>query len=353
MASLTETAYHTRRGINWTILTVIIYLILRIFWSLLLVLWAVLFPPRALPPNHAFGKLPKLSFPQAESSPTAQLSYTLQTISGSLPQSSNSATVYFMPKQAANLLAISKTQDFAKKLLFDPNPFQETRTVYRFDDPITPLRKLRYDIVSNNFILRYGYEQDTGIFSESGSINDSQKLIEESKNYLNDGGISEDDFQRGEQKVSYFKLVGNTLVQVPNVSQSNATRVDFFRGPVNKFKLMTSNPSEGQIQFLFSPALDKKKRIIELIYTYWPIDYETSATYSIRSSGEAWQELQNGRAYIAKYPTNNTNNILIRNIYLAYYDSFEPQTYLQPIFVFEGDQDFKAYVPAISQEWIE
>ncbi len=48
-----------------------------------------------------------------------------------------------------------------------------------------------------------------------------------------------------------------------------------------------------------------------------------------------------------------TNAVVVRNVYLAYYDSFEPQTYMQPVFVFEGDDNFQALVPAVSQEWIE
>lgn len=352
MASLTETAYYTRRAVNWGILAIIIYILLRILWAVLLVVWMILFPPRAAPPNHAFAKLPKLSFPQPESSPTAQLTFTLETISGTLPQASASGKVYFMPKQAAKLLGISQTQEFAKLLTFDQTPFQETRTVYRFDDPQNPLRKLRFDIVSENFIMRYAYEQDISVFTE-GTLNNPQKIKDEARSFLEKYHIFPSDFVNGYQIVTNLKLVGNTLVEVPNVSQSNAMRVDFFRGSVNKFKLMTSNPKEGQIQILFSPSPDLKRRILEIIYTYWPVDEGTSATYEFRPVGQAWQELQNGAGYIAQYPDNNETNIIIRNVYLAYYDTFEPQTYLQPIYVFEGDHGFKAYVPAITPEWIE
>jgi len=40
-------------------------------------------------------------------------------------------------------------------------------------------------------------------------------------------------------------------------------------------------------------------------------------------------------------------------VYLAYYDSLDPQTYLQPVFVFEGDDDFLAYVPAVEAAWVD
>ena len=66
---------------------------------------------------------------------------------------------------------------------------------------------------------------------------------------------------------------------------------------------------------------------------------------------QAWEELQSGSAFVLQYP--KTPIITIRNIYLAYYDSISPQTYLQPVFIFEGDDGFVAYVPAVSRDYVE
>jgi len=168
MSTLTETAYYTRRAVNWTILGVIGYIILRILFSILTVIWIALFPPKAPLPNHAFNKLPALVFPQ-QATPSGQLNFQLQTIQGTVPDASPSATVYFMPKSASNLLALNQAQSFAKNLQLDPTPIQETKNIYRFNDTVFPLRMLRFDIISSNFILRYAYEQDLSIFSEKKS----------------------------------------------------------------------------------------------------------------------------------------------------------------------------------------
>jgi len=352
MASLTDTAYYTRRTINWIILGLIAYFILRFFWGFLTSALLFLFPPRPAPPNHRFNKLPVVAFPAPESSPSGNFSIKLETISGSLPRASDSARVYFMSKSSARLPAIINAQNFAKKLSFDPNPIQENKTVYRFNDTETPLRKLQYDIVSNNFVLNYRFEQDTGLFTE-GVITDPEKIVDEAKNFLRTHDLFLDDFSRGTTKTTLLKLVGNTLMPVDSISQTNAVRVDFFRGSVNKFSLVTPRPDEGQIRILFSPSKNAKKRILEVVYTNWPIEYEEFGTYKIKTSSEAWLELQNGQGFIAKYPDNGDMQGVVRNVYLAYYDSFDPQTYLQPVFVFEGDHEFKAYVPAIVKEWVE
>ncbi|NMB56402.1 hypothetical protein GYA19_00515, partial [Candidatus Beckwithbacteria bacterium] len=51
------------------------------------------------------------------------------------------------------------------------------------------------------------------------------------------------------------------------------------------------------------------------------------------------------------------DKIMIRNISLAYFDSKLPQKYLQPIYVFEGDdnsnREFIAYIPALQNNIYE
>lgn len=350
MANLTETAYYTRRTINWMILTVIMYIILRICFSILMVFWIYLFPPKPPPPNFRFGKLPAIKFP--ESSPSGQLTFTLETIQGTVPAASNSAAVYFMPKQAANLLALTKTQEFAKRLGLNPNPIEESKSVYRFDDDTTPLRRLRYDIVSNNFILRYGFEQDTGLFSER-NLPGVDAIVAESKSLMQTFNLYTPDLSKGTSITTFLKLVGDKLIPTTSLSQADAVRIDFFRQSAGSMRLFTPIPDEGQVVFIFSGSKDNKKKILQFAYMLWPIDYETTGTYALKPSITAWEELKSGKGYIARYPNSGNTTITVRQVYLGYYDSFDPQIYLQPIFVFEGDNNFLGFVPAITPEWTE
>ena len=350
MTSLTETAYYTRRSINWVILAIIAYIIIRILFSIFVTIFLIIFPPKAPPPNHAFSVLPALKFP-ATASPAGQLTYRLETIQGSLPKASESANVYFMPKTPANLLALTKTEDFAKRLEFNPTPIQETKNIYRFDDAELPLRKLRYDIVSNNFILRYGFEQDTGLFLEK-NLPLEPAARAEATSLIQTYDLYPDDLAGGSSVVSFLKLSSGKLIMTTSLSQADAVRVDFFRRPVGNAPVFTPFPGEGQSTIIYSGSANSKKHMLEWAYTFWPIDYGTIGTYGLKTTSQAWQELQSGGGYIAQYPTTGTN-VVVRNIYIGYYDSFEPQTYLQPIFVFEGDGGFLAYVPAVAPPWTE
>lgn len=350
MSSLTETAYYTRRAINWTILGVVGYMILRVFWGVFVIVWFIIFPPQAAPPNHAFGTLPAIKFPIVASG-SAVLNYQLETINGTLPAASASAAVYLMPKNSPNLLGLNKTQEFATQFQFDPTPVQESKNIYRFNDTENQLRRLRYDIVSKNFIIRYAFERDASVFLEK-NFSSAEAIKLEAYGLLESNNLLHDDIDDTLTVSSYLRLLGDQLIATTSLSQSDAVRIDFFRKSIGGTPIMTPNVDEAPISIIYSGSSNQKKRLLQFAYTYWPIDYLTSATYMLKSSTTAWEELQQNKGYVAKYPKNGTT-VTIRNAYLAYYDSFEPQTYLQPIFVFEGDNGYIGYVSAVASEWTE
>ncbi|MCX6791792.1 MAG: hypothetical protein NT149_02025, partial [Candidatus Gottesmanbacteria bacterium] len=153
-------------------------------------------------------------------------------------------------------------------------------------------------------------------------------------------------------EVLFLKVNGTQLIGTTSLSQADAEQIDFFRKPIGDTQVLTPLPDQAPVSIIFSGSSDAKKRIIQFAYTFWPVDYEMTATYTLKTSDQAWEELQSGSGYIARYPTSG-NVAVVRNVYLAYYDSFDPQTYLQPIFVFDGDNGFRAYVPAVSSSWVQ
>lgn len=352
MSSLTETAYYARKTINWSIIALAGYILLRLFWSILVVVFLIIFPPRPPEANEAFGVLPKIKFPPPAASPSAALTFRLETIEGTVPPASESASIYFMPKSGSNYLALSKTQDFAKRLGFQTTPVadQKNKNVYRFDDTTLTLRHLWYDIVSGNFIIKYNFENDAGLFLEK-DVPTAAKAQSEATTLLQTYGLYPPELRGGQIAVAFYKANGATLSQVASLSQADAARIDFYRPSIAGTPILSSIPNQAPINITLSGSKNAKKRLLEFNYTYWPIDSLTFATYNLKPGLTAWQELQSGQGYIVRYPKNTTATI--RKVYLAYYDTIEPQTYLQPVFVFEGDDDFLAYVPAVVTEWVE
>jgi hypothetical protein len=256
-----------------------------------------------------------------------------------------------MPKSTSNLLALPRTQQFAEKLGFSTKEIQETKNLYRFNDAETPLRTLRYDIITNNFALQYAYGLDSGLFAE-GVLPTIENAKKETEQLLDSNSILPSDYSIDNFSVSYLKLVGDRLVKTPTITQANALRVDASRNAVGGVPVYTATPDEGPISVVFSPSINNKKHILSISYTYWPVEYQTMATYKLITSTEAWQALQSGNGYIARYPSQGTT-ATVRSVHLGYYESIDPQTYLQPIFIFEGDDGFIGYVSAVAKPWTE
>ena len=75
-------------------------------------------------------------------------------------------------------------------------------------------------------------------------------------------------------------------------------------------------------------------------------------SYPLITGDEAWNKLVSGQGYIANPPKTGSQAV-IRRVTLAYLDLYLPSGYIQPVYVFEGDEDFVAYVPAIVDAWLE
>ncbi|MEK9201031.1 MAG: hypothetical protein AAB909_03620, partial [Patescibacteria group bacterium] len=75
------------------------------------------------------------------------------------------------------------------------------------------------------------------------------------------------------------------------------------------------------------------------------------ATYPLKSVEEAWTEISTGAAGFVAKPVGE--NVVVRKASVVYYEANEPQGFLQPVFVFEGDGGFIGYVQAVRADYVE
>ncbi len=352
MATLTETAYYARKYIRFGAIGLVTFIILRIIFTIIVQFIVVRLPPRPLLPNNAYGKLTAITFSQT-ASPAAQLTFSLQTIEGTVPTASSAARVYFMPKNRANLLSLSRAQSLVGRIGFTTTPGQISKTFYRWVDLASPLRTIEMDIVSNQFSLKYLYPHDLTLFSER-DIPDPIAARNEAVAFFQSLSINLGDIDTTGAKVQYLKLVGNELQPSTSQSQADGVQIDFFRKNYNGIPLVTDKPNVGNIQVILSGSRRSDRRILLAKYQYWPVDTSTTAIYKLKTSKEAYDELLAGHAYIAQLPNDpKQTQIPITNVYVALYDGSQPQYFLQPVFVFIGEGGFVAYVPAVAPPWTE
>lgn len=353
MANLTEISIATRKLFVWLAVVFVGYIILKILVSFGVDYWKTANPPTLPPPDVRFNKITAPKFTKIATS-SSGLKFTLENIEGRPPETTTAAKVYRMPKKLPSLLSSQKAKSFATKLGFISDPQALTSTSYLFTDPQNPLRTLLLDTVNMNFKLSYDYGGVTQIFN-SGRITSSDQAINEVKNLIRFNNLFDETIINGKVTTDLLKYdsVNKQFIPASSLSSTSAIRINFFRQDIDKLKILSSSFNQSYIYAIYVPSSVHPTQIIELAYIFWPIAFDDFATYPLKSAASAWADLVDGYAAVVSMGNSQSDHIVIRNIYLAYFDSEEPQAFLQPIFVFEGDNNFVAYLPAIEQSWLE
>jgi len=350
MATLTETAYYARKTINYGIITLIALIFLKISLSAFISYWKKTHPPPPPPPNVLFGKLPQIEFPKIESTVSA-LIYKLETVTGDFPKMPSQAKVYFIPSIPANLIGFDAAKETAKKMGFEGEPIRIDERNFQWIDQRYPERKLTMDIVNGNFKINYDFFTDQSVFAEK-DLPAKERAILEAKSLLSNFNLLKPDIEKGKIDVSYLKFENNSLFEVNSLLEADFVRVSFLRGEIDNLSVYYSDIDKAPILVVLSGSKEERKRLVSLEYSYQLVDYENFATYPIISPQKALEDLKAGRGYVARYE-GSENQATIREIVLRYFDSENPQTYLQPIFIFLGDDNLVGYVSAVKEEWIK
>ncbi|HPD45178.1 MAG TPA: hypothetical protein PK131_03300, partial [Candidatus Woesebacteria bacterium] len=197
-----------------------------------------------------------------------------------------------------------------------------------------------------SFHLTYPYNEGQMLM---GNVNlpSKEELITKAKSFLAEAKKLPQDI--GENKVSYWKNEGSGLKQVVSQSEANMARIDFYRTNVyDNFKIVSTDVNRAPISVLLTGLSVSGKDIVEVDYKYVNIDRDSFATYPIKSTAEAYNDLKSGNYWPAADVTAST--VTIRKINLAYFEPVALTNFMEPVYVFEGD-NFTAYVPAVANQF--
>lgn len=345
MTTLTEASIAARKSVRYTIYFIIFFIIARSIVLTGVSIYKKLFPPPPTPATVSFGKLPKLPFPETTK---RQLKFSLETATGDLPTLPDQQKVYFMPKISSNLLSLDFASEKAKRLGFDNEAIQVNESIYRFNHKNSPA-VLETNIITGAFSLSY----DLNVDPTPLSVHPTQPEVAFTsiKTFLSGAALYPDDLT-GPKGSKYLKTQGGGFIPALSLSDANLVRIDLFRKSVNELPAVTPVFGEANVWFMVSGIRERGKDVIAGEYHYFPIDETQSATYPVKTSEMAWQELNSGNYYPSSFGTTIENDsIKIRKIYVAYYDSGIYTEFYQPVYVFEGDKDFVAYVPAVVSDY--
>ncbi len=355
MASLTEISIGARKTIRYAVYLLIIGLIARTAISVGKGIYLRLFPPPPPEATVAFGKLPRLPFPERKfpNNPNFpdKLNYKMETADNKFPVFPIQLPVYLMPPIPQNINALSDAKQKAEDLGFDPNGrpvLESTPNVYLFQKRGTP-STLTMNIITGVFSMSYDVGQDPSILT--GVPLDPDKSGEQATSFLNSAKLLDKDLEKGKITHQFFKAAGKDIVPADSLSDANLIKINIFRknyGANGEIGSVTPKMPEANVWFMMGEGA---RQIVTAEYHFYPIDSSKSGTYPLLKSEEAWDNLKNKKGFISNLGTNPDGNITVRKIYLAYYDAGLYQQYYQPVVVFEGDNDFIAFVPAVKENY--
>lgn len=306
-----------------------------------------IFPAPPPAPTVKYGKLPKIEFPPEQK--RENLSLSVETPEGGLPTLPTQVKVFFMPKLNPNLLSLDVAKNKAGALGFNPTEQQVSQTVYKFPNKTSP-STLEMNIVTGVFSISYDLKADSSPLEKRPPAPEIAAAA--ARAYLSSSDLLPDDLT-GTTTHEFLKLESTGLTTALSLSEANLIKINLFRKSYDNLPSLTSDPNKANVWFMISGAGQRDKQIIAAEFHYFPVDETQYSTYPIKTSNEAWDELTaKGAGFIANLGQNKSgDSIKIRRIYLAYYDAGVPIEFFEPIVVFEGDNGFIAYVPAVSPDY--
>lgn len=345
MTRLTQVSIITRKTIRYFLYSIIGIIILRGAILGAIRVYRHFFPPPPPPPTVAFGKMPKLPFPQKDV--PSNLQFRLETATGSLPNLPYLAKVFYMPKVSPTLLSLDYAQKKAINLGFDGEQNQITETVYSFKNSKYP-SDLKISIATGVFSISYNLAEDPSPLNKKPPA--PEIAATKARSFLSRANLLAKDLS-GPTKTEPVRLEGTKIIGAVSLSDANFVKVNFFRKDYDEYPAVTPDPNEANVWLIVSGDSQREKEIIAGEYHYFAVDETKYATYPIKTAQQAWDELVAQKAYIASLGENQDQQITIRRIYLAYYDAGVQTSFYQPVIVFEGDRNFKAYLPAIVDQY--
>jgi hypothetical protein len=345
--TLTELSYYSRKFLP---LGIIGFLLLLIFFYLIKLILLLYTPPPKpkLTINPIFQKISPVKVKNASNS--AGINFILDTIEGVPITATEAAKVFFLPQAIAKLNYRQKIYLMAKNFGFDTEltKHQLNGKIATFSDNE---RKLEIDITNYNFFYDYQFASQSSLFQET--IIPSPKEIENKAiDFLKSVNRYPDELSLGRINILYFYYQPdlNTFSIVNNPQLANVVEVDFFRPNLGDFSFISPKfpNSHNFVLMVFYPDSFK---VLRAQIKFFEKSADQVGIYPVKSGDLAWEELTKGKGIVLANPKNQ-KEITIKSMVFSYLDPDFYQPYLQPVYLFIGENNFAAYVPAISSDYL-
>jgi len=346
MASLSIVKTDFGKILKWVGIVLGILVSLFLVFKIIIFIKNIVAPPPPPTPTTAFGKLPKINFPD---SIKKEFTYEIDTLTGDLPAFPNLTKVYKMEDRGPDILAVDRASDRARALGFNPKPEQISDFIYKWRNPDPPDQIMTQDIRLNEFNLTSSFLKYEDRIKSARFRNESEP-IENATSFLQQLGVYPDDIDNEKTKIE-FSMINNSVIQPSTrLVTSNLATIYFFQKPKEDVPIVYPQGKNSSMKIVMGTGSFRDSPF-EANFSHQRI-LDASGTYPIKSAAQALEDLKNGNAFIQNHSGEN-RNIKIKKVYLALFYEGKLQKYLTPVIVFEGDNNFMAYVPAVIDEWFD
>ncbi len=289
-------------------------------------------PPVEEKAEMKFGPLPDIKFPPEKVS-SSNFTYSIDTVTGGLPENPKFIKVYFIPQTSISLLSSEKAKLLAENLGFTDKPQIESPTRHKFTNPEG---NLSIDLANGNFRLQKAPLPASESAKTVAPFN-KESIVEEFRLYLKTRNLLVNELSGGTTNITF---------NGPSPEKSETAILSILLPDWDNLPMVTTSFNHGLVKTLVSLNQEGEIKFRQIDYTIWPIDETTYSTYTLKTAEQALADLRSGLGFISIEPKNP--QVSISSIYLAYLQQEEYTPYLQPVYVFEGP-DFAALVPAIAK----
>lgn len=341
MINLTELVFFFKRYRRLVVLSFAAFvaiLIIIVNWEAII---KALIPPKPPPGTVAFGMLPAYDISDGVK-PKDKINFKLQTITGNFPSFPKNAKVFAVAKKIPSFAAEQSLKNKALRLRFNPEPIKIDGSIMEFASSDRVQKSLKGDTLTQRFILSFKIEP-TLIVTKPRSVEGAQEV---SHGFFGGMGLNRIQYPADKNIVKKLRFENNKIVEADSLSSAEMIEVDYYLTDFDKMPVVFINKGSSPVFALVANG--------EVVYAKKEspdIELFRFATYPLKGISQAWEELKAGKGYFNS--ENSSSTINVKDVKLGYVIGFRNNEYIQPAYLFLGEGDFIAFVPAVSDKWIE
>lgn len=348
--TLTELSYYSRRMLPFAVIGV--FVILIFYYAIRLIFLYIQSAPTTVTStiNPVFGSITRPLINNV--SPSKPPALMLDTIEGTPVTATDSAKVFYLPPGSTRLGYRQKVNAMAKNMGFDIATVSYTLSNDSEAKFVDSVQEASINISNFNFTYQYNIQNHPELFVDA-VIPVKNQIENKAIDYLLSLDNYPEELSQGKINVLYIKYDPATqqLGVVDSPEGANMVEVDFYRADIDTYPIVSSTYFNSQNYVMLVFKNDTDATVVKAQIKHFNKSEEQVGIYPIKSGTTAWEDMNNGKGYVISSLVNMPE-IKISKMFLGYLDPEIYQEYLQPVYVFLGDNNFVGYVPAIDDAYV-